>query len=74
MNRINQLQEILFYQINKINNMETIDFEELKRSNAISKSASTYLKAVDTQLKIKEVSYSNGIPENNIKEDIGITK
>lgn len=72
MNRINQLQEILFYEINKINKMETIDLEELKRSNAISKNAGTYLKSIDTQLKIKEISYNNMISEETIKKDIGV--
>ena len=74
MNRINQLQDIIFYEINKINNMQEIDNEELKRSNTISKNASVYLKSIDTQLKIKEISMNYGISEKDIKKDIGIIK
>ncbi len=58
MNKIIEIQDILF---NEIKKLETINDEyvlanEIQKSNAITKSATSFVKAVSTQLKVKEMS------------------
>lgn len=72
MNKLTQIQEILFYEIQKLNS-DNIDLEEeLKRSNAITKGATSFIKSVDTQLKIIDMSMNYGIKKENLLIDTGV--
>lgn len=58
MNKIINIQDILFKEIQKLDsiNDEYVLANEIQKSNAITKSATSFVKAVSTQLKVKEMS------------------
>lgn len=75
MNKLIKIQNILFDEIEKLNtiNDEYVLANELQRSNAISKQATTFIKSIDTRLKVKEMAIdTDAQKEEDILRDIGV--
>ena len=58
-NKIIDIQEIVFKQLKRLDDdklMEESGAEEIARSNVISNNAQTFIKSVNTQIKIMEMA------------------
>lgn len=74
MNKLVQIQDILFCEIQKLNDKNVDLEEELKRSGAITKGATSFIKSVDTQLKIIDMSMNYGIKEDKLLISTGVVE
>lgn len=75
-NKIIKIQEMLFEEMNKLSDDEIIKTyakREVSRSQALTQSAGAYIKAVNTQLKIKEMAKMNPKYEETLKKELGVT-
>ena len=76
-NQIINIQEILMRQMERLDDDDTMNAygeEEIARSGVISKAADTYLKAVNTSLKIFETAKNNSQTTEELIEELGIRK
>lgn len=76
-NEIITIQEYLMRQMQRLDNDETMKqngTEEIARSNSLSNTATTYLKAVNTTLRILETSSKNEQTASSLMKTLGITE
>ena len=74
-NKIIKIQEMLFNQMERLNDNELIKSyakRETTRSGALSQSASAYIKAINTQLKVKELCNKNSEQEEKLLKELGV--
>lgn len=72
-NNIIEIQELLMKQMKRLD--EAVGREvgtEINRSGALSQNAQAYIKAVGTQLRVKELSKRNPAAEIGILKEVGI--
>lgn len=75
MNKIIKLQEILMNEIKRLDDdalMNCNGANEISRSNALTNDVNTYLKAVNVNLRIKEVAQKNEITKESLNKELGI--
>lgn len=75
MNKLIKVQEIVFNQLNRLDNdnlMKTDLKNELNRGNIISNNAATYLKAVNTGLSISNTAKRTGQSLRELQKELGI--
>lgn len=74
-NKIIRIQEMLYDEMEKLSDDEHIKTyakREISRSQALTQSAGAYIKAINTQLKIKEMSKMNPKHEETLKKELGV--
>lgn len=75
-NRLIKIQEMLFNQMERLDNNDLMEKglgkREIQRSGALSQSAGAYIKSVQTQLKVKEMTKRNPASENTILKELGV--
>ena len=74
-NKIIKIQKMLYDEMNKLSDdeiMKTFAKREVSRSQALTQSARAYIKAVNIQLKIKEMSKMNPKYEETLKKELGV--
>lgn len=75
-NRLIKIQEMLFNQMERLDNNDLMEKglgkREIQRSGALSQSAGAYIKSVQTQLKVKEMTKRNSVSENTILKELGV--
>lgn len=74
-NQIINVQEMLMRQMKRLddNNIMKKDGDsEIKRSNALTNNATTYIKAINTSLRIIESANKNQQTTNSLMETLGI--
>ena len=74
-NKIISVQEMLMRQMERLDNNELMFNEnnnEIARSNALTNSATAYIKAVNTTLRIIETANKNEITSKALIKTIGI--
>jgi len=75
MNKILKIQEMLFDEMNKLSDdelMKAFAKREVSRSQALTQSAGAYIKAINTQLKIKELVNNSSSKEKALLESLGV--
>ena len=75
MNKILKIQEMLYDEMNKLSDdelMKTYAKREVSRSQALTQSAGAYIKAINTQLKVKELVNNNSNKEQALLESLGV--
>lgn len=76
-NKIIDVQEMLMRQMKRLDNndlMKESGENEIARSNALTNSATTYLKTINTSLRIIETSIKNEKTTSYIVKKIGMEK
>ena len=76
-NKIIDVQEMLMRQMKRLDNndlMKESGENEIARSNALTNSATTYLKTINTSLRIIETSIKNEKTTSFIVKKIGMEK
>lgn len=54
---------------------ENVDISnEIARSNALSNSATTFIKSINANLRIKEIAEKNGQTISSLRQELGIEK
>lgn len=75
-NRLVKIQEMLYNQMERLDNNELMEKglgkREIQRSGALSQSAGAYIKSVNTQLKVKEMCKKNPNAEKDMLKELGI--
>lgn len=74
-NKIITVQEMLMRQMERLDDNQLMFNEsnnEIARSNALTNSATAYLKAVNTTLRIIETANKNEVTTNALMKTIGI--
>ena len=74
-NKIIDIQEIVFKQLKRLDDdklMEESGAEEIARSNVISNNAQTFIKSVNTQIKIMEMAERQGHQVRKLTHDLGL--
>lgn len=74
-NRILKIQEMLYDEMNKLSDdeiMKAFAKREVSRSQALTQSAGAYIKAINTQLKVKELVNNNATKEKALLESLGV--
>lgn len=73
-NRLIKIQNILFNQMKRLDDNELMENsqKEIQRSGALSQSAGAYIKSVQTQLKVKEMTRKNPASEKQMLIEIGV--
>lgn len=74
-NKLITIQEMLMREMGRLddnNYMQQVGVSEIARSNALTNNALTYIKAVNVQLRIKEVATKFEQTEDSIKKEIGL--
>lgn len=74
-NKIIDIQEIVFKQLKRLDDdklMEESGAEEIARSNVISNNAQTFIKSVNTQIKIMEMAERQGHQVKKLTHDLGL--
>jgi hypothetical protein len=73
-NRLIKIQEMLFNQMERLDNNDLMEKglgkREIQRSGALSQSAASYIKSVQTQLKIMEMT--KGRSQDDLLEQLGV--
>lgn len=76
-NEILKIQQKLMNEMDKLEDAEHMKLygkKEVSISQALTQSAGAYLKAVNTQLKIKDIVNHNSEKEKELLESIGVLK
>lgn len=76
-NKIIDIQEIVFRQLQRLDNneiMSAMGAEEIARSNVISNNAQTFIKSVNTNIKIMEMAERQGHQVRKLTHDLGLTE
>lgn len=74
-NELKKVQKILLNQMSRLDDeeiMKQIGNREMKRSNAISQSASAYVKSIQTQIKVLDLTQRYNTNANDINKFLGI--
>lgn len=75
-NRLIDIQNMLYTQMEKLNDKNIIENglcdKEFQLCNVLSKTATTYIKAVQTQIKIKEITGTANENESDLLRELGI--
>lgn len=74
-NKIINIQEMLYEEMKKLSDDEHIKTyakREVSRSQALTQSAGAFIKAVNTQLKIKELAKKNPAHEETLLKELGV--
>ena len=72
-NKIIEIQELLMKQMKRLDGAVGKEInEEINRSGALSQNAQAYMKAVGTQLRVKELSRHNPSAELGMLKEVGI--
>lgn len=75
-NRLLKIQDMLFNQMKRLDDNELMNKglgkREIQRSGAITQSASTFIKSVQTQMKIMEFAEKTKTKETNLLKDFGV--
>mgnify|MGYP004640616579 FL=1 len=71
-NKLIELQEILFKNINNLDKETENVATEIARNNTLSNSVTTFIKAVNLNLRIKEVAYKNEQTVESLKNELGL--
>lgn len=75
-NKIIKLQEILMKEIERLDDDKTMEIKganEVARSNAITNSVNTYLKAVNVNIRVKEIADKTQVTKDGLNKELGIT-
>lgn len=75
MNKLVEVQDMVFNQMKRLDNddlMKKNAKSELSRGNILSNNASTYLKAVNTGLSIKNTATRTGQNLHSLQKELGI--
>lgn len=75
MNRILKIQDILMNQMERLDDEEIMKVsskKEIMRSGALSQSASSFLKAVNTSIKIEQMAKENKVDSHVYNDKFGI--
>lgn len=75
-NKIIRVQEIIFDQLNRLNDENLMRSgygkREIERSNVISNNAQTFIKVVNLNLKIQEVAKRNQTQNRNLLKELDL--
>lgn len=71
-NKLIELQEILFKNINNLDKEPENVATEIARNNTLSNSVTTFIKVVNLNLRIKEVAYKNEQTVESLKNELGL--
>ena len=74
-NKIIKMQEMLYEEMNKLSDdelMKTYAKREVSRSQALTQSAGAFIKAINTQLKVKELCNKNPKYEETLLKELGV--
>lgn len=74
-NKIIKIQEMLYDEMERLSDDETMKSyakREVSRSQALTQSAGAFVKAINTQLKIKEIAKKNPEYEETLKRELGV--
>ena len=72
-NEIIEIQQLLRKQMHRLDEAVAREVNvEMNRSGALSQNAQSYLKAVSTSLRVKEMVKNNPEAENTILKEIGV--
>lgn len=74
-NKIIAVQEMLMRQMERLDDNELMKksgIEEIARSNAMSNNATTYIKAINTTLRVMETANKNEQTANSLMKSLGI--
>lgn len=68
------MQEMLMRSMKRLDE-ENVDISnEIARSNALSNSATTFIKSINANLRIKEIAEKNGQTISSLRQELGIEK
>lgn len=74
-NKIITIQEMLMRQMERLDDnelMESNGNNEIARSNALSNQATTYIKAVNTSLRIMDTAMKNEQTSDSLRKQLGV--
>lgn len=75
MNNLHTIQETILRGLARLDDnelMKSNGASEVARSNAISQSATAYLKTVNIAIRVKEIASKQNIAEETLKKEMGI--
>ena len=74
-NKLLDIQDIVFNQLKRISKdnmtIEELNYE-ISRSNAVSNNAITFIKTINTNIRIKELAEKYNITIDAIKKELGL--
>ena len=74
-NKIIAIQEMLMREMNRLDDNEYMASQgkdEVLRSNALTNNATAYIKAINVQLRIKEIAERNNVTTEKLGKELGI--
>lgn len=72
-NNLLTIQEVLMREIRRLDEVNVEECSnEVARSNAITNSSVTFIKSINTQLRIKEVTNKYGTTRSAINKELGV--
>ena len=75
--KLNKIQDIMLRQLERLDNQDVMEKEgkeELKRSSAITSTATAFVKTTYLQLKILTSANKNAVDVNELNDYLGLTK
>ncbi len=78
MNKIIDVQDIVYHELTRLNNLTKNDLSskvgknEMARSNYISNNAQTFIKAVSLNIKINEMATRTRTNVNELRKELGV--
>jgi hypothetical protein len=76
-NKIITIQEMLMREMQRLDDsdyMAKAGKDEVLRSNALTNNATAFIKAVNVQLRIKEVAQTNEVTQQSLSKELGINE
>lgn len=80
MNKIIEVQDIVFHELTRLNNLTKSDLaskvgqNEMARSNYISNNAQTFIKAVSLNIKVNEMATRTHTNVNELRKELGVVQ
>lgn len=74
-NKIIEIQEMLMREMRRLDDDKTMEKDaitEIARSNALSNQATTYIKAVNTTLRVMETASKNNQTKESLTKQLGL--
>ena len=75
-NNLIKMQEMLMREMERLDNMDNVigidKGEEISRANALSESATTFIKSVNVGMRVIELSSKYEIKRNKLTKELGI--
>ena len=74
-NKIITIQEMLMKEMNRLDDndyMAKYGKDEVLRSNALTNNATTFIKAINVQLRIKEVAEKSKVTQGSLEKELGV--